>query len=666
MNALLQLLIALLLSWSQPALSSVVELSDGSQNTPLKNFEFFHDAAPTSEPTEQEILPALASNLRSSHSSPQGLPNYGYDVGRIVAKFEFKNSSSEEDWVLRLGNPHLKNLNFYRLSDGKLLPLHTTGIDFPLSGRPLWFRDFWIPVKIRKNEQATFIVATESGQWLSLVPEISSRTYAENIKYREWAAQLLGLGGILFVLLYNLFVYLVTRERVYLFYILASIAVNILVLPSCAGMHTYIFPEHPLFAQQLWHASAIGWIGFMALFARDFLFKTDAEHWLARVLKYSAFAPIPMVVLPFLLGPNHDVAVLFNILSGLFQVILFLACWRSAFVKKYPPAYIFMLAWGAPIVAGSIFLGGTQGLWPVTNSILYALMISSVWEVIVMATALGYRIVILQKERETAQAALMEKAKLEGELQAAKVVQEQLLPPAWELPGLQCSAFFQPAETAGGDWYGYIHHKEHNRVTFYIGDITGHGITSAVLTGVVCGAVYSAETRSQQLGHQPTMEQHLQLAAEALDNILYNTAGRTGRMMTMCFLSIDLNNGKACSLNAGHTWPIITKKAEGKTICEKIPGGGSLLGSGQHSYGIHHFHLEQGDTLLLYTDGLVENEGSNGDVLSFRKLKGILAKPTSLAEQMHEIESTMKSIWRDNKLSDDVTFLGLRFGSSAS
>ena len=662
MQALLKSFYVLLLCWAPCAWADFVEIKESQHTLNIDNFRHIHLAKPLAETAQSEILAALASADHALSPQTQSLPNFGYDSGQIIAQFNFKNSTTQSDWILQLGNPHLKNLRFFRLVEGGLQPLYTTGIDLPMSTRPWWFRDFWLPISIAPGQSASFIIATESGQWLSLVPQLSSASHASKIRSLEWAAQLFGLGGILFVLLYNLFVYFVTRERVYLFYILASVAVNILVLPSCAGMHTYVFPQYPEFAQKLWHASAIGWVAFMALFARDFLFKTDLNHWIAKLLRSSVAPALSLAALPFIFGTNHHVAVAFNVISGLFQIVLFAACWQSAVGKKYPPAFIFMLAWGAPIIAGSIFIGATQGLWPVTNSILYALMISSVWEVILMATALGYRIVVLQKEREAAQLALIEKSKLEGELQAAKVVQEQLLPASYELPGLQISAYFQPAEIAGGDWYGYIHHPEQNLVTFYIGDITGHGITSAVLTGVVCGAVYSAEMRSKQLEHRAPLAEHLQMAAEALDHILLNTAGRTGRMMTMCFLSIDLKTGNACSLNAGHPWPILAKVSEQKSVCEKIPGGGSLLGSGMHKYGIHHFELKHGDTLFLYTDGLVENESVTGDVVNFRKLKSILTKHMPLAEQMLEIESTIRTLWQGSKLTDDVTFLGIRFG----
>jgi serine phosphatase RsbU (regulator of sigma subunit) len=639
-----------------------IQLSDRINNLSLRTFSYAH------VPEEQKIetlTPDILQGL-SFTGANKTLPNFGYSRGQIIARFSVSNQSRKHQWILRLGNPHLKKIIFYEEKGNQLEEKFRTGIDDPFISRPVQFRDFWLPLNVEPQSQQTFYVVTQSGQWLSLVPSLSTPEVAQDIQNREWAFQLLGLGGIVFILLYNIFVYYVTRERVYLFYVLASIAVNILAIPGSAGLLVYIFPYSPVLVQDLWFASAIGWIALTSLFARSFLLKNTDAVIEKRVLTYAAGLSAVLAPLPFIFGPTHHLAILFNLISGIFQFVILTIAWRSAFLRKYTPAVVFLCAWGVPIIAAIVFFAGTQGFYPVTDSILHVLTFSSVWEVVCMATALGYRIVDLQKEKEKTQAQLLEKAMLEGELQAARAVQEQLLPLPEKIDGLEYWAFFQPADTAGGDWYGYIHQREQNRITFYIGDITGHGITSAVLTGVVCGAVYSAETRSRQLEHISPPLRQLQLAAEALDTILHQTAGRTGRLMSMCFLSIDLRSGDACALNAGHTWPILARDENGSIRCEKIPGGGSLLGSGNHSFGVHEFKLNSGDTLLLYTDGLVENEGQNGETLNFRKLRNLLSTPLSLSEQMGNLEQTVRNLWSGQKLSDDVTFLGIRFSGQST
>jgi serine phosphatase RsbU (regulator of sigma subunit) len=637
--------------------TSSLILRNGDSNIEAVDFSFtFLPAGEIIEESQLEKLQKL-----NFVSATKNLPNFGYSRGQLVAKFVLENQSSQADWILRLGNPHLKKLKIFELTNNQLSELFRTGVEDPFVSRPILFRDFWIPLKLKTNQKQTFFVLTESGQWLGLIPHLTRPSETQDIQNREWALQILGFGGIFFILLYNLFIYFVTRDRVYLYYVLASIAINILVIPGCSGLLVYVFPVWPVFAQDLWYASAIGWIALTALFAKGFLLKGTDALLEKKILKFSVWISAPLALIPFIFGPNYYIALFFNILSGIFQFIIFTIAWRAAFIRKYTPAFIFLAAWGVPILVAVVFVGATQGFYPVSNNILYALTASSVWEVVVMATALGYRIVVLQQEKDRTQASLMEKAILEGELQAARVVQEQLLPPQQEVPGLDFAAFFQPADVAGGDWYGYVLQKEHSRITFYIGDITGHGITSAVLTGLVCGAVYSAEARSAQLAHMAPPAEQLKLAAESLDTILLNTAGRSGRMMTMCFLSIDLATGKACALNAGHTWPILARYNNGEIRCEKIPGGGSLLGSGKSQFGIHEFSLDKGDTLLLYTDGLVENEGPGGEVLNFRKMRSLLTKPAPLEGIMAELETTVRSLWSGQKLADDVTFLGIRY-----
>lgn len=632
-------------------------LQAGDSNVEAREFSFafLPYGEKIDEPTLERIsaLPFTSATLH--------LPNFGYSRGQLIAKIEIENHGTERDWILRLGNPHLKKLRLLELAGDQLIERFRTGVEDPFVSRPVLFRDFWLPLKLEPNTRHTYYIVTESGQWLGLIPTLTRPAVAQDIQNREWALQILGFGGIVFILLYNLFIYFVTRDRVYLYYVLASIAINIFVIPGCSGLLVYVFPTWPEFSQDLWYATAIGWISLTALFAKGFLLKGTDSFIEKRILNTAVWISAPLALIPFIFGPNYFIALFFNILSGIFQFIIFTIAWRAAFMRKYTPAFIFLAAWGFPIVVAVVFVGATQGFYPVSNNILYALTASSVWEVVVMATALGYRIVVLQQEKERTQASLMEKAILEGELQAARVVQEQLLPPQQEVPGLDFAAFFQPADVAGGDWYGYVLQKEHSRITFYIGDITGHGITSAVLTGLVCGAVYSAEARSAQLAHMAPPAEQLKLAAESLDTILLNTAGRSGRMMTMCFLSIDLATGKACALNAGHTWPILARHNNGEIRCEKIPGGGSLLGSGKSQFGIHEFSLDKGDTLLLYTDGLVENEGPGGVVLNFRKMKSLLTKPAPLEGIMADLESTVRTLWSGQKLADDVTFLGIRY-----
>jgi len=153
-------------------------LDNMSSDRGVRDFAFSHvPYGNRLEHLTQEKLNAL-----EFVSAREKLPNFGYNRGQIVARFEINNLSSQTDWILRLGNPHLKNLRLYRQHHEKLEEIVRTGIDEPFVSRPIGFCDFWIPFKLDFQERQVFYLLTESSQWLGLVPHLSTSAVARDIK----------------------------------------------------------------------------------------------------------------------------------------------------------------------------------------------------------------------------------------------------------------------------------------------------------------------------------------------------------------------------------------------------------------------------------------------------------------------------------------------------
>ena len=67
-----------------------------------------------------------------------------------------------------------------------------------------------------------------------------------------------------------------------------------------------------------------------------------------------------------------------------------------------------------------------------------------------------------------------------------------LLPQQMSMPHIEVAGFYAPASQTGGDWYG-CHYDEASRIAyFFVGDVTGHGFPSALITGGASGAVSAA------------------------------------------------------------------------------------------------------------------------------------------------------------------------------
>ncbi|NBW80847.1 hypothetical protein EBR21_03750, partial [bacterium] len=144
-------------------------LRTGDSN--IEAVDFSYSYLPAKEKIEEPTIESLQKI--SFVSAKRSLPNLGYSRGQLVAKFEFQNQSNESDWILRLGNPHLKKLRLFELKDNQLNERLRTGIEEPFLSRPILFREFWLPLKLEPNKTQTFYLITESGQWLGLIPYLT-------------------------------------------------------------------------------------------------------------------------------------------------------------------------------------------------------------------------------------------------------------------------------------------------------------------------------------------------------------------------------------------------------------------------------------------------------------------------------------------------------------
>jgi ammonium transporter len=261
--------------------------------------------------------------------------------------------------------------------------------------------------------------------------------------------------------------------------------------------------------------------------------------------------------------------------------------------------------------------------------------------------------------------------RLEQELDDAKVVQKALLPVESQFPNCEIARHYQSASETGGDWYGYSYAPETQSLTLYMGDVTGHGLPSALLSGVVCGAVYSAEYTHGMLGaREPRLaaEKQLRNLAEVVNRIVLQT-GKGELLMTMAFVSVQLRTGQVSFLNAGHNMPYLVKGAGngGATTVSNLVSRGSRLGEGPRpEFEVVHAKLDAGDVLVLYTDGLLENQGPDGKVFSVRDMKQVLGTRRSATEIRDEVVTRAQGVWKDRPLDDDHSLLVFRFLPAAT
>jgi serine phosphatase RsbU (regulator of sigma subunit)/anti-sigma regulatory factor (Ser/Thr protein kinase) len=247
--------------------------------------------------------------------------------------------------------------------------------------------------------------------------------------------------------------------------------------------------------------------------------------------------------------------------------------------------------------------------------------------------------------------------RLEQELRIARLVQQTLLPQ--ELPALQgwhIAAHYRPARSVGGDFYDFIHYND-GRLALVIGDVTDKGVPAALVMAstraTLRGVAY--DYNSAQVG---APEQHMSpgdVLARANDLICPDIPPK---MFITCFYAIlDPKTSILRYANAGHDVPYVRR---GDTAIELRARGmplGLLTGM---PYEVQELQLEPGDSILFYSDGLVEAHNPGREMFGFPRLSEYVASHPGGAQLIQSVLEDLEIFTGPNwEQEDDVTLVTL-------
>ncbi len=251
-------------------------------------------------------------------------------------------------------------------------------------------------------------------------------------------------------------------------------------------------------------------------------------------------------------------------------------------------------------------------------------------------------------------------ALLEFELETANTLQSTLLAEAPHIENWKLDTFFQPAQHVAGDWYAFHYEKETGLLYALLGDATGHGLAPAMVTVNACGAFFSA-IWTHNSKEQCTLEQSERMFLDVMDTMSRSILRAAGGniLMTCLGVVIDVNTGEGLLVNAGHHAGLIRNAATGKVIA--VQAMGEILGMGiGKDREVKKFKMAEGDSLVLYTDGLVENTGPNEARLSSRQLRKAIEEGEDETKNLAtSIANKAKNVWKNEPGNDDVTVVCL-------
>jgi serine phosphatase RsbU (regulator of sigma subunit) len=204
----------------------------------------------------------------------------------------------------------------------------------------------------------------------------------------------------------------------------------------------------------------------------------------------------------------------------------------------------------------------------------------------------------------------------------------------------------------GGDFYNY-HQLASGELAIIIGDVTGKGVSAAMLMAVTTGMIDSLI---------PTVNQPTDLLIVTAAR-LQKHSRRNGGMNTACLVSFLNQQGELCVANAGCIAPVI-RRANGELEWVNVRGLPMGVDMHQLSYEYEQVGtvLAPGDLVIFTTDGIVESQNDNRQILGFEQLESIIASgPVSSAQAMkNHIINQVQGYQGSVGQADDMTVVVVR------
>jgi len=264
-----------------------------------------------------------------------------------------------------------------------------------------------------------------------------------------------------------------------------------------------------------------------------------------------------------------------------------------------------------------------------------------------LITTLG-NLALVADENARMQQEMIEKQRMERELDIARQIQVGLLPQAIpEIHGYEITSVFEPCYTVGGDYFDFIPTGE-DSLAIAIGDVSGKSTPAALLMASMQASLRALS--SVEVTEPPVMIQRL-------NQLLCDSQSQTSKYVTFFYAVLKHATGEMCYVNAGHCYPLVLKE---NGNVHRLEIGGTVLGffrDANYSKGV--YNVDPGDVLILYTDGVSELTNAQEEEFGVDRIIQTIRKHRS--EPILAIRAALESALHAHRGSqhqgDDITFI---------
>jgi serine phosphatase RsbU (regulator of sigma subunit) len=221
------------------------------------------------------------------------------------------------------------------------------------------------------------------------------------------------------------------------------------------------------------------------------------------------------------------------------------------------------------------------------------------------------------------------------------------------IPGIEIAVSYHALAEVGGDFYSFFEPRK-SCLRVFLADATGHGVPAALITMLI-----KSEYEKVKMLDDPV--DILQIINESF----FSTYGSLTVFFTGIIIDIDTARASIKWVSAGHPDQYLVRDGQ----CSRLAGRGRIIGVlNDPNFSVETRSFEQGDRLILYTDGLLEQINAEGDEYGETRLTELLEKevPGKNAQGINDaIMSSQNSFRGDEEQVDDITIISIRHTQAA-
>lgn len=336
--------------------------------------------------------------------------------------------------------------------------------------------------------------------------------------------------------------------------------------------------------------------------------------------------------------------------SAIYLFVLFLV----AFTIPWMPIDVLIIT-SMHILAYSSLFFYFQEFIPQHTSIEFG--INSYFDGIIFLS-MGFVLCLVLRRKETARdienfVLLKEVEKknkqMQRELELATRVHKTLIPKSMRTDLVDVSVMYLPMYYIGGD-YAKFHFVDRDKLIFIICDVTGHGVSAALLVN----RLHTEFERFAQEGKEPGV-----LLKELDDFIVRDFEGLNMYLSAFCGL-LDFKNRRLAYSNHGHPAQYIYRISESRI--HRLNSQATLLGLPFNDTSVyqHEINFGKGDKILLFTDGVLETKNEKGEEYGRDRVEGFIKKEYNLqADLFNRTLLDELNTFKHENFTDDIFILNI-------